>query len=125
MIRHNDERSKAIMAQFLAAKQRLDHQRCNVFSLEMQWTGMCSVEKTIDARKSLAIGDLAGGRKMGTGQAAMQVPGQEQPAVIRIDVGQAALGRHWLSSGLVKVKLWRSHECERGTQECVRHGCYD
>jgi hypothetical protein len=58
----------------------------------------------------------------------VQMPGQKEPAIIGINVGKAALGRHPLSSGSIGPKIsrsheWRSHECERCTHECVRHGC--
>jgi hypothetical protein len=51
----------------------------------------------------------------------MQMPSEEQPAVTGIDMRKAALGRHALISGGMADKFSRSHECERGTQECVRH----
>jgi hypothetical protein len=51
----------------------------------------------------------------------VQVPGEEQPGVVGIDVRKTALGRHELVSVATALKLSRSHECERGTQECVRH----
>jgi hypothetical protein len=51
----------------------------------------------------------------------VQMPGKEQPTVIGIDVGKAALGWHELISGANGYKISRSHECERGTHECVRH----
>ncbi len=122
VIGHDDERPEAILSQLFSPKERLNHQRCNVFSPEMHWTGVCHVEKTIHPHESLAVGDLAGGWKMRAGQAAMQMPGKEQPAVVRIDMGKPSLGRHSLNSGVIGLKFSRSHECERGTQECVRHG---
>jgi hypothetical protein len=51
----------------------------------------------------------------------MQVPGHEEPAVFRIDVREPALRGHWLDSGIWVTKISRSHECERGTHECVRY----
>jgi hypothetical protein len=51
----------------------------------------------------------------------MQMPGEEQPTVGGIQVGEAALGAHVRSSASLRKKISRSHECERGTHECVRH----
>jgi hypothetical protein len=52
----------------------------------------------------------------------VQMPGEEEPAVIGIYVGQSALGSHGMGSGGNRNKISRSHECgaeagERGTQE--------
>jgi hypothetical protein len=109
------------MSQVLAAKQRFDDQRGDRLASQMKRAGGRSIENAIHPSEGLAIGDFAGRRKMRAGKAAMQMPGEEQPMVIGIDVGKAALGRHAMGSGGIRIKISRSHECERGTQECVRH----
>jgi hypothetical protein len=48
-------------------------------------------------------------------------PCDEQPAAFRIDVGQASARIHKPNSAVVVGRFSRSHECGRGTQECVRH----
>jgi hypothetical protein len=85
-------------------------------------TDVCAVEVSIHPRESFTIGPFARRWKMGTRQAAVQMSGEEQPAVVGIDVGKPALGSHVHNSGVIELELSRSHECERGTQECVRHG---
>jgi hypothetical protein len=120
VIRHDDEGPETIVAAALTAKQRLDHQRGNRFLPQKRRAYTGSIQVAIHPREGFAIGDLAGWRKMGVGKAAVQMPSKEEPLIIGIDVGKAALG-HTLVSGAIVVKFSRSHECERGTQECVRH----
>ncbi len=122
VIRHDHKRPKAILPQGLAAKKRIDYENSDGFFPQMDWTGMRSIQITIHPRESFAIGDFAGGREVGTRQAAVQMPGKEEPTIVGINVRKAALGRHALSSGVIALIISRSHECERGTQECVRHG---
>jgi hypothetical protein len=121
MIRHDHERSKAILAQFLASKERFDYNGRDPFLPKMQRTRLGPVEVAIHPRESFAAGNLAGGRKVRMGQTPVQMPGEEQPRVVWIDVEQAALGFHRRCSGSVVLKISRSHDCERGTHECVRH----
>jgi hypothetical protein len=121
MIRHHHEGSEMVLAQALTSKQRFDDQCGDRFAPQMHGTRVRSIQIAVHSREGFAIGDFTGWRKMGAGQAAVQMPGEEKPAVIGIDVGKAALGRHAQVSGVQTAKLSRSHECERCTHECVRH----
>ena len=119
VIRHDDERPEKILAQVLTTKQRLDYEHGYRFLPQENGAGVGSIQVAIDPRESFAVGNLAGRSKRRAGQAAMQMPGKEQPAVVRIDMGKPT---HSLNSGVMGLKFSRSHECERGTQECVCHG---
>jgi len=121
VIRHDDKRSKPILAHSITAKQRFDYQRGDCLVLQVQGARVSPIEKSIHPCKSFAPGNLARRRKVGSRQTSIQVPGEEQPRIVGIDVRKAALGRHALNSGTSGYKISRSHECERGTQECVRH----
>ncbi len=121
VIRHDHERPKAILPQCFAAKKRIDYENSDCFFPQMDRTRMRTVEVAIHPRESFSIGHLAGRREVGARQAAVQMPGEEEPAIVRINVGKAALGRHSRNSAGIEDKISRSHECERGTHECVRH----
>ncbi len=121
MIGHDHERPEMILSQILAAKQRLDYQRGHRFASQTHRTGVRSIQVPIHPHKSFTIRDFAGWWKMRARQASVQIPGQEEPTVVGVQVGEAALGGHALNSGALPKKLSRSHECERCTQECVRY----
>ena len=121
VIRHDHERPEAILPQCFAAKKRIDYENSDCFFPQMDRTRMRTVEVAIHPRESFSIGHLAGRREVGARQAAVQMPGEEEPAIVGIDVGKAALGRHSRNSAGIEDKISRSHECERGTHECVRH----
>jgi hypothetical protein len=121
VVRHDDEGPKKILAQVFAANKRFDYQGCDCVVPEVKGTRMRLVKIAIHPCESFAPGDLSGWRKMRAWQTAMKVPGQEQPCVSGIVMRQTALGGHALISGAIVPKISRSHECERGTHECVRH----
>jgi hypothetical protein len=121
VIRHDYKRSEAIVSQVLAVEERFDYKRGDGFAPQINGTRVRSVEAAIHPRKSRAIGSFASGWEVRTRQTAMQVPGEEQPAIVRVDMREAALGWHAPNSAVIELKISRSHECERGTHECVRH----
>ena len=121
VIRHDRPRSELIMPQTLATKQGLDDDCRDPVLPQVHGTGLRCVEVTIHPGEGFAAGNFSGGREMGSWQASEQMPGEEQPAIIRIDVGKAASGSHALSSGWGARQFSCSHECEHGTHECVRH----
>jgi hypothetical protein len=107
--------------------------------LEEHWPGASCIQVPIHPHKGLASGSFARGREPRTRQAAMQVPGDEQPPPFRINMREPTLRVHTIPSAisagkisvahallravfaLLRTPSWRSHECERGTQDCVRH----
>ena len=121
MIRHDHPWSQLVVSEAFATKQRFDHKSGNCLVPQMNGSGSCPVEAAIHPSERFAIGHLARRRKVRTRQTAVQMPSEEQPAVVRIEMGKAALRSHALISGAIGYKISRSHECERGTQECVRH----
>ncbi len=84
---------------------------------QMNRTGSCSIEITIHPGESFAIGNLAGGREMRGWQAAVQMPCEEQPAVVGIEVGKTALGRHASNSGVSGYKISR-HQVQQFDRNC-------
>jgi hypothetical protein len=121
VIRHDDERSKLVMAHALSTKKRFEHNSGDCVVPQVNGAGACSVQIPIHPRESFAIGNFASRREARIGKTAVQMPSYEQPAILRIDVRKAASRRHALNSVVIEPKLSRSHECERGTHECVRH----
>ena len=128
VIRHNHPRSELIVVQSHTTKQRFDDHRGNCLVPKVNGTRLRSVEVAVHPDKSFALRYFASRRKMRARQAAIKMPSKEQPAVVGIYVRKPALGPHALISGRMVVRISRSHECERGTHECVRHkykGRYD
>ena len=121
MVRHDHPRSQLVVSKAFATEQRFDHKSGNCLVPQVNGTGTCKVEVAIHPRESFAVGNFARRRKVRTRQTTVQVPREEQPAVVWIEMGKAALRSHALISGAIGYKISRSHECERGTQECVRH----
>ncbi len=64
MIRHDDKRSKPVLAQVFAAKQRFDYQHGDRFVPQSAGPGVSPVEITIHPDESFTRGNLAGRRKM-------------------------------------------------------------
>ena len=94
MVRHDHEGSEMVLAQALASKQRFDYDGCDRFAPQIDGTTVRPIQIAIHPRESFAIGDFTGWRKMRAGQAAVQVPGDEHPAVFGIDVREPAVGVH-------------------------------
>ena len=119
MIGHDYKRPEMVLAQVLTAKQRLDYQCGDRFAPQIQRTSVGSVQVAIHPGKSFAIGELAGWRKMGARQAAVQVPCYEEPVIIRIDVGKAALGRH----ALIVAQLLENSRVHTSVNAARRSAC--
>ena len=121
MVRHNYERSELIMAEIGAFQKGVNDNLRNVFLPQEQRPRSCFIQVAIHPGECFTRGRLRRRREFSRRECAVQCPGYEQPGV-GIDVGEAATGVHPLSSAMTQPKISRSHECERGTQECVRHG---
>jgi hypothetical protein len=121
MIRHDDERSKLVMAEFSAAEQRIEDQlRDSVLPQERRATSR-GIEVAIYPSKGFARRSFRGRRESSNRQTTVQRPRDEQPTALGIAVWQASSGVHAFGSVFSSPNFSRSHECERGTQECVRH----
>ena len=121
VIRHDHPCSQMVVPQGLAPNERIDYDYCDCLLPEVQGTRIGAVKKPIHPSEGLTTRDFGRRRETRMRKVAVQMPGEEQPAVVGIDVREAALGRHALRSGIIVVKFSCSHECEHGTQECVRH----
>ncbi len=121
VIGHDDERADLVVPQFRAAEQRIhDDLRDGVLPQE-RGAGPGLVQIPVDPAERFSRCCFRRGLEFSNRQTAEKRPGYEQPAAFRIAVGQAAAGVHKSTSALPSLKISRSHECERGTQECVRH----
>jgi len=133
VIRHDNERPESIVSQLLPAEQRLNDQRGNCFTSQMKGAARCRIEKPVYPRESFAVGDLVGRRKMRGRQAAVHGPGKEQPTVVGIDMGEAALGRHAMGVGEVGLKsrvhtsvnAARKSACATSADACATGGSPD
>ena len=121
VICQQNERAQLIMAQLHATEQRSSHDFGHIVASQIHRTRSRGIQIAIDPDEHLAASGFSGRRKRTGGDASVQVPGEEEPAILRVRVGEAAVGGHRNTSTPVKEKFSRSHECERGTQECVRH----
>jgi hypothetical protein len=88
---------------------------------QVHGAGTGSVQIAIHPNESFPRRGFAGRCELTAGQTAMQMPRHEEPSVFRIEMRKPAVRGHWLDSAISSTKISRSHECERGTQECVRH----
>ena len=121
VIGHQNERAEVIMSQLHAAEQRSRDNFGDIVASQRHRTRARGIQVTIDPDEYLPAAGFSGRRKRTGGDASVQVPSEEEPAILRVKVGEAAVGVHRNSSTSAKEKFSRSHECERGTQECVRH----
>ena len=121
MVRHDRERPKLIMPELHAAIQRINHDFRHFLLPKEHRTTAPGVEISVHPGESLTRRGLCEGWESPRRDAAVESPGHEQPAAFRIAMRQAAARIHKSSSVLFRSKFSRSHECERGTHECVRH----
>jgi hypothetical protein len=124
VIRHQNEWPQRIVSQGLAAIERIDDERCHCFLLEKGGAGAGCVERPVNPAESVASGDFGRRRKVRRWHSAVQTPGEEEPAAFGVDVGEAAPGDHVRYRSPSRRTFSRLRECERSTQECVRHDCH-
>ena len=123
VVRHDYKRAQFVVAELSAAVQRIDDDFCDRLLGQVHWTTAPGVEVSIHPGEGLARSCFRGRWKSPGRHDPVQRPGYEQPAAFGIAVGQSAAGVHQPSSVRSFPKISRSHECERGTHECVRHVC--
>ncbi len=187
MVRHDGKCPEMVLAQFDPFEQRSNHQLCDSVLFQKHRTGSGAIHISVHPNKCLPARELMRRRISAMGKAPMEVPGNEEPLVFRIDMGQPAGRLHCSYSAPYPIKfspnpkggplthdastcvartrgartpacrvhtrvnasspfastrpniprrkcaptalisanppanISRSHECERGTQECVRH----
>ena len=141
MVGHNGKRSELVMTEFRTFEERIGHKLRDRVLLEKRWPGASSIQVPIHPDERFTRSALRGRRESRAWQTPVQVPGNEQPTILRINMRQPPLRVHTTVSVISPGKLSvahalvravfallrtqssrRSHECERGTQECVRHG---
>jgi len=123
VIRHDDERSEPIVPQLGASKERIHNDLCDRVLPQECGTSARRVQIPVNPRECFTRSRLRWRREFSDGQASIKRPGYEQPAAFRIAMRETAAGVHKATSALSSPKISRSHDCERGTQECVRHEC--
>ena len=121
VIRHDGERLEFVVARLDAAKQRIDHDFPDGLLREKHRAAATRVELSVFPGKGFAGCGLGRRTEAPRWHASVKDPCDEQPAAFWMDVGQASARIHKPNSAVVARILARSHECERGTQECVRH----
>jgi hypothetical protein len=162
MVRHDGKRSKIILAQFGPFEQRSNHQFRDRWLFQKQGAGSGAIHILVHPNKCLSGGEFVRRRISPMGKAPMEVPGNKEPLIFRINMGQSAGRLHCSKSAPYPTKISpnsnpnrgartpassvhthvnasspfaptpfisanhlantsRSHECERGTHECVRH----
>jgi len=122
VVAHHNKCSELVMAEFNAFEQRFDDECGDGVLAEEHRAGNCSIQIAVHPYKSFSCGKLFRRGVLSLGQTSVQVPGYEEPSVIRIDVRESAALDHCLGSANWGREISRSHECERCTHECVRHG---
>jgi hypothetical protein len=121
VVRHDDEWPKLVLTEFNAPEQRIyDELRDTLLSQERR-PRAGRVKVSVNPSERFTRRKLRRRREFSGGQRSVQSPGHEQPTSVGINMWEAALGGHLLTSAARAQKISRSHECERGTQECVRH----
>ena len=147
VISHDRKRTKLVVAEVRAPEQRIDHHLGDFILREEYRTIASFIQVAVHPGERFAWSALAGWSELTAWQAAVEMPGDEEPTVVGIDARKPAAGVHLKISGIpldkvsrfvahalmravfallrtrVGTKLaQRSHECERGAHECVRHG---
>jgi hypothetical protein len=105
MVRHDRKWSKQVVAEFRAFEERIDKLLCDCFLLEKHWPGAGFVQIPVHPNEGFAGGTFGGRGEPGARQAAVQVPGDEQPAILGIDMGKPALRVHATISAISPEKL--------------------
>jgi len=123
VIRHDDKGPQLIVPQLGTLKQRINDDLCNGLLPQERWTGPSLIEISVDPAERLSRCRFRRWREFTRRQAAVKRPRYEQPLAFGIAVRQPPPGVHIASSVQPSPKISRSHECERGTHECVRHEC--
>ncbi len=90
MVRHDHERTQFVVAKLHAFEQRLDHEVGDVRLAEEHGSGAGHVKTAIHPYEGLAGGQFAWGRLLRVSEAAVEVPGEEEPTVRGVDVGEPA-----------------------------------
>ncbi len=121
MVCHGHKRPELVVSQSYASQERIDDNLRDRSLAQEHRAGARRIQIAIDPGEGFAGRGFRGRRKFTSGQAAVQRPCYGQPTVFGIAVGQAASGVHGKTSVFSFQKVSRSHECERGTHECVRH----
>jgi hypothetical protein len=110
---HDRKRSKLVMTEFPAFKERIDYPLRDRVLLEEHGAGASFVEVAVHPHEGFASSTFARRREPGRWQAAVQVPSDEQPAVLWVDVGKAALNFHFTISAIWSPKISVAHALVR------------
>ena len=139
MVRHNREWSKLIVTDRGSFEKRIDHDLCNILTLEKRRPATRFIQVAVHPNESFTSRALRGGCEPRAWQASVQVPRHEQPAAVRINVRKPSLHHHSYMGGISPEKFSvgrsartracrvrtpantfknsrRSQECERCTQ---------
>src|SRR5579863_8631102 len=109
MVCHDRKRSKLIVTEFPAFEERIDDPLSDRVLLEEHGPGASLVQVPIHPNEGLASVTFGGRREPRPRQAAMQVPGDEQPAPLRVDMGKAPLDIHLTISAIWSGKISVAH----------------
>ena len=121
VVGHDYEGPKIVMAKFDSAVQRVYNELGDAGLSQELGVGPRVIEMAVNPSERFSRSGLGGWWEPPGGETSVQCPGDEQPAALGIGVGKAAAGIHESLVALRAIKSQRSHECERGTQECVRY----
>jgi hypothetical protein len=117
---HDYEGPRLVIAELDSAVQGVYNELRDARLSQELGAGPRVIEIAVNPSERFTRSGLGGWWESAGGKTSVQGPGNEQPAVLRVGVGKAA-GVHESLVALRAIKSQRSHECERGTQECVRH----
>ena len=121
VVRHDRKRPELVMIELHAAEQRIKNNFCDGFLRQEHRSATPRIEVRINPSERFTGCRLGWRGESPSWHAAVKRPRYEQPSAFRITMGQAPLRIHQPSSALASSKFSRSHECERGTHQCVRH----
>ena len=124
VVRHDRERAELVMTQLDASVKRIDHDFSDRILRQKHWPAAPGIEISINPSEGFARRGFDGRWESPCRYAAVQRPSHKKPAAFRIAVRQSSAGIHRPVSADYASKFSRSHECERGTHECVRHNTH-
>jgi hypothetical protein len=129
MVGHNHERPQLVMAKLDPTEQRLHNDRSDLPPAKKQGARVSGVQMPVHPHESFPRSKFRRRQISGGGNTSVQTPRHKQPPSIRIPMRKSAARIHSRNTckpapenlTLRSFKVLRSHECERGTHECVRH----
>jgi len=120
MVRHDRKRSNMVLPQIGPFEQRSDYQLRDRLLPQEHGAGGGTVETSIDPNKCLPARKFVSRRISAMGKTPMQMPGNEEPLALRIDMGQPAGWMHRSNSAPPPIKL-SYIALKRGTHACSVH----